>query len=158
MELALDQGLTGGLPAKPSTKPARILVVDDDLIVRRMLAGVLQQNANYQVSVCENCDQAWLGMNRGYIPDLCLLDLVMPEKDGLTLLSKMRAMPNLCRVKVIVCSAVHARPIVNKCLALGACAYLTKPFQPQQILTTVKSALNPPPAPLQPLAYSLQHS
>ena len=129
--------------AAAPTRPARIMMVDDDAVVRRMLLGVLGQKWSYQVAAFETGGEAWDFLAKGFVPDLFLLDIVMPEPGGLALLTKIRSVPALRHVPVIMCSVVDARPIVNKCLSLGASSYLTKPFTAKTVLDEVDRVLRP---------------
>jgi len=72
-------------------------------------------------------------------PDLLLLDLVMPKKDGLTVIKDIRAShPD---AKIIVISATDNQKLINECLQQGAISCISKPFDLDEVLKVIKSAL-----------------
>lgn len=122
--------------------PKSILVVDDAAFMRRLLRDVLTE-AGYQVHEAVSGEDAV----EKYIevrPDLVTMDLGMPGMGGLAAIERIRAADENARVVVV--SAVASDEIVDRALALGASAYLRKPFQPAAALDTVRKSLLVPPA------------
>jgi len=78
-------------------------------------------------------------------PDLILLDMRMPAGDGQTTLTKLKAAAKSAAIPVMVLTAVPESEIRGTVTALGAEAFLQKPFEPEQLLAAV-DALQPPPA------------
>jgi CheY-like chemotaxis protein len=103
---------------------ARILVVDDEAIVRQLFAKVLQ-SAGHDVIVAPNGRDGILRMEEA-IPDLVLLDLVMPVMDGMAFLRVLRRRPEWKQVPVIIVSGVVDRQQVLKAGDLGVQDYLLK--------------------------------
>jgi CheY-like chemotaxis protein len=103
---------------------ARILVVDDETIVRQLFAKVLQ-NAGHDVALAANGREALSHMETRR-PDLVLLDLVMPVMDGMAFLRVLRRRPEWKDVPVIVVSGVVDRHQVVKVAELGVQDYLLK--------------------------------
>jgi two-component system chemotaxis response regulator CheY len=72
-------------------------------------------------------------------PDLLLLDLAMPKKDGLVVIKEVMA--SYPDAKIIVITATDNQKIINKCLEGGAASFITKPFNFDQVLAIIKSVL-----------------
>lgn len=118
-----------------------LLVVDDDRDVRETLAEVLE-GPGVSVEAYENGRDVLTRLERGPVPDLMLLDLMMPYVDGFGVLSQMRQMPSLAKVPVIVVSASLE---AEQSLAAGATSVLSKPFELDQLMGEVARALKLPP-------------
>ncbi|NKJ43841.1 MULTISPECIES: response regulator transcription factor [unclassified Novosphingobium] len=116
-------------------KNARVLVVDDDPAIRALLHHTLGQ-AGYVVSEAASAAQA-LDQRAAQAPDLALLDLGLPDRDGLEILPQLVA----AGLAVVVLSARDATAEKVAALDLGASDYVTKPFDPDEILARVRTAL-----------------
>ncbi len=119
-------------------KPARVLVVDDETPVRAMIAAALEREG-YIVELAGGGREALevLGMNTF---NLVLTDIVMQEVDGIALLERIHAMqPNL---PVVMVTAVHDISVAIDSMRRGAYDYLLKPFEREQLVSTVERALN----------------
>jgi DNA-binding response OmpR family regulator len=116
-----------------------ILVVDDEEPVRELLGAILSE-AGYQVTLASSGkDALLLYRRRGPEISLVLLDLLMPEMSGLSLLqSLLRLNP---AVKAIVVSGASYEGKNNESLASGARGVVEKPFQPEELLATVERVL-----------------
>lgn len=128
-----------------------VLIVDDDEMNRDTLARRLrQQGCRYEMA--ENGAEA-IAMIQPHKYDLILLDIMMPEVDGYSVLSHLKNDPELKRLPVIMISAVEEMESVMKCMELGADDYLTKPLDPNLLKAAVercvrfKVSLPPEPAP-----------
>lgn len=117
-----------------------ILVVDDDRINRTILARTLKA-AGHDVRTAENGRDA-LEQLRVSVPDVVLLDIVMPELDGMSVLERMKADPELRDVPVIMISALDDFESVVRCIELGAEDYLPKPFDPVLLRARINAGLN----------------
>jgi two-component system cell cycle response regulator len=107
---------------------ARLLVVDDDPINRKLLASYLQREG-HEVATANDGAAGWeLIQARPF--DVVLLDVLMPQLDGYDVLEKLRAHPALCHLPVIMISAVEEMSSIVRCIELGADDYLPKPFNP----------------------------
>lgn len=118
---------------------SRILVVDDDPDLRRLVEVTLSFEKTYQVSQASSRIEAVEALERDEV-DLVILDLNLGEaEDGFTVCSKARelAIPP----KVIMVTGSVSTKDQDRCLELGAVAYLTKPFRPLQLLELVKESL-----------------
>ncbi|WP_169049934.1 response regulator [Novosphingobium capsulatum] len=120
-----------------TTEPAGpgVLIVDDDPAIRALLRQTLAQ-AGYGVSEAATATQA-LAQRAAKAPDLALLDLGLPDRDGLEILPQLVA----AGLAVVVLSARDATAEKVAALDLGASDYVTKPFDPEEILARVRTAL-----------------
>lgn len=117
----------------------RILVVDDDKEVVRLMRAYLEQ-AGYEVLVAYDGDTAVHVLRRDK-PDLALLDLMLPGKDGWTITRLMRGDPTLAHIPIIMLTArvEDTDKIVG--LELGADDYVTKPYNPREVVARVRARL-----------------
>jgi two-component system OmpR family response regulator len=125
------------MPATNLDRPAKILVVDDEIVLREMLADALRI-ANFET--CEAADAAEaLKVIRTETPDLVVCDINMPGDSGYDLLQKLRESSN--ETPVILLTARSERADITQGLKLGADDYLTKPFGLEELLLRVKAVL-----------------
>ena len=116
-----------------------ILIVEDSLSIRETLKAILL-DAGYRVHTAEN-GLAGFEAARSCSPDLILSDLEMPEANGFQLLSRIREDAELAMTPFIMITAITDRTSTRRAMELGADDYLTKPFTPEEVLSTVKSRL-----------------
>lgn len=114
-----------------------ILIVDDSAAMRSLLAATLETLADVTIIQANNGFEALRMLPREQI-NLVLTDINMPDINGLELLSFIRNNPLYKELPVIVVSTEGSRKDIDKGLALGATAYLVKPFDPEQLLELVK--------------------
>ena len=119
--------------------PGRVLVVDDDRVNRMLLTHSLEREG-HRVSAAEN-GRAALGLLAENPPDVVLLDIVMPELDGVSVLARMKGDSALKHVPVIMISAVDDIGSVVRCLEMGAEDYLPKPFDPVVLRARINAGL-----------------
>lgn len=115
--------------------PATILVVDDDQPIRRLLRNTLER-AGYRVVEARNGREA-LDRFRAETPDAVLLDLGLPDRDGLELVPLLR---RAGKVAILVVSARDATDQKVAALDLGAADYVTKPFDTEELLARLRVA------------------
>ncbi len=115
-----------------------ILVVDDEEQVRHLL-GVFLREAGYQVSEASDGEQA-VRLVKQKAPDLVVLDLVMPEKEGAETVMDMRRLHPELPV-LAISGVVGAEFYLHAAKLLGASATLRKPFTREQLLEAVESLL-----------------
>ncbi len=120
-------------------KGRAILVVDDDEHTRNLLRD-LCETSGYAVSVAEDGVSALEAMQRQR-PDLLLLDLMMPRKDGFAVLKTIRESPALADLPVIILTAMGDMDGKIRGMELGADDYVTKPFKLVELQTRIGSAL-----------------
>ena len=114
---------------------ARVLVVDDDPVIQKLLKVNFEMEGYEVLSAAdgaEGLDQAKSGN-----PDVIILDVMMPKMNGLEVLAALKADPDLDAIPVILLSAKAQAGDVQAGLDRGANAYVTKPFDPLDLLDRV---------------------
>ena len=119
----------------------KILIVDDEPNIVISLEYLMKKEG-FEVAVANDGDAA-LAMVADFRPDLVLLDVMMPKKSGYEVCQQMRADPALAGIKVVMLTAKGRESEVAKGIALGADAYVTKPFSTKDLVARVKSLLEP---------------
>ena len=109
-----------------SSKSALILVVDDDVFMRKILVRYLERE-RYQVIEAANGMEA-LKVYQAYQPDVILLDAMMPVLDGFECCSQLQNLPNGDHTPVLIITALEDRESVDRAYAVGASDYVTKPI------------------------------
>jgi class 3 adenylate cyclase len=122
-----------------TSDPAAVLVVDDDIVNRKLLVRMLEQEG-HRARTAENGREA-LELARAEPPDVVLLDIVMPELDGIAVLETLKADPALQHVPVIMISAVDELGSVVRCIEIGAEDYLPKPFDAVLLRARINAGL-----------------
>ena len=117
--------------------PIHLLVVDDDRLVLSTLASGLR-HAGYRISTAESVEDAEAFLAEGTLPDLVILDVQMPQSDGLTLAERLREFDH---IPFIMFSAFSEAQMVDKATAMGALGYLVKPLDIHQMLPSIQAAL-----------------
>jgi two-component system, NtrC family, response regulator AtoC len=120
-----------------------LLVVDDDVMMLRYLRTVLECE-HYQVATAASGAEALQELRRRPLPDLVLMDLVMPDMDGLETLARLREIAP--SVKVIMLSGSKEAREVVQAMKLGAYDYLCKPVGQAELVATLKNCLDVSPA------------
>lgn len=122
-----------------SAHPARLLVVDDDPINRRLLAAYLTREG-HEVATANDGAEGWDLVRREAF-DVVLLDVLMPELDGYEVLARIRADEDLGKLPVIMISSVEETDSIVRCIELGADDYLPKPFSPPLLRARINAGL-----------------
>jgi len=122
--------------------PHRILIADDEPNIVASLE-YLMRKCDYEVCVARDGDEA-LQLAETFRPDLVLLDVMMPRRSGFEVCRLLRANPALRFVRIVMLSARGRDVEVGKGLALGADAYVTKPFSTRELVAKVRELLLQP--------------
>jgi diguanylate cyclase (GGDEF)-like protein len=123
--------------AAPPRRP-RLLLVDDQPIHIQVLYRAL--SADHQLFMAHNGEQA-LKLCREHLPDLVLLDVVMPDMDGFEVLAKLKSQPETVDIPVIFVTAHGGDEIETHCLQAGAVDFIPKPVNPNVVKARVKTHL-----------------
>lgn len=118
--------------------PARVLIVDDEPNIVVSLQ-FLMRKGGFETSVARDGEEALLEVER-FRPDLVLLDVMMPRKDGYEVCQQLRS-SGWDDLKIVMLTAKGRESEVTKGLALGADAYVTKPFSTSDLVDTVTRLL-----------------
>ena len=117
----------------------KVLIADDEPNIVVSLEFLMKQKG-YVVKVANTGEDA-LNAVAEFGPDLILLDVMMPRMSGYDLCQKVRENPAWQRIKIIMLSAKGRDVEVNKGMAVGADAYVTKPFSTKELLAKVQEML-----------------
>lgn len=117
----------------------KILIVDDEPNIVISLEFLMQQSG-YEVAIARNGEEA-LEKIASFEPDLVLLDIMLPLLNGFEVCQRIRENPQWNRTKVIMLSAKGREIDVSKGIALGADAYVTKPFSTKDLIAQVQRLL-----------------
>jgi DNA-binding response OmpR family regulator len=120
--------------------PKEILIVDDEPSIVVPIQFLMEQQG-YSVLVAENGEDA-LDVIYKYKPDLILLDIMLPRIDGYEVCEIVRLNPEYRTTKIIFLTAKGREVEIAKGLALGADAYITKPFSNTELIAKVKELLD----------------
>jgi two-component system response regulator AtoC len=120
------------------TDKIKILVVDDDDSIRRYIAKLLTQNG-YDVSTVSNGKDAVNDLRTGAEVSLVILDILMPEMDGLETLAEVRKFSS--DIPVLMLSALGQTNIIVKAMKAGATDYLVKPFEEEELELAITKSL-----------------
>ena len=123
----------------------RVLVLEDNRDVRETLQAFLQLEG-YDVETAENGKDGLERMRAGFQPGLIVLDLMMPVMDGAQFRREQLADPVFATIPVVVCSALF--PDEVEAQQRGAVAYVKKPVDVDALLSTIRTLIHPPTAPL----------
>lgn len=113
-----------------------VLIVDDEAAIRRLLEAILSR-AGHDVIAAPNAASALSALDRGNV-DVILLDLGLPDRDGLEVIAAVR---QRSAIPIIVLTARHETAEKISALDLGADDYVTKPFDSDELLARLRSAL-----------------
>ena len=133
-------GTEGGTPVQPAVgtmvaRMPRIMVVDDSITVRRVTTRLLEQHGMAAMTARDGVEA--LQKVQEQMPDLILLDVEMPRMDGFELLANLKSNPALQAIPVVMITSRTGDKHRNRALALGAGAYLGKPYQEADLLETI---------------------
>lgn len=126
-------------PSKPGSALSAI-VVDDDPLLAKVIQTYLSFEG-FQVRLAGNRSEIVAEFRSPPIPDLILLDVMLPDADGFDILLRLRQHPALRHVPVIMLTGVATREAVLKGLASGADGYVTKPFDAEALMQAVRTVV-----------------
>ncbi|MCC7163128.1 MAG: response regulator [Anaerolineae bacterium] len=127
-------------PARPNAQGnPKVLVVDDDPLMRRIVAQSLER-ASYELIEAES-GPAGIQCALQEHPDLILLDVMMPEMDGFEVIRRLRSHPMTLSVPIILLTALGEMSEKVHGMQLGADDYMTKPFDPRELRARVQAHL-----------------
>ena len=119
----------------------KILLVDDAAFMRKMIKDTLVKNGYTEVFEAVDCADAVEKFSE-IGPDLVVMDITMPNMDGLEALKAIRAKDG--SANVVMCSAMGQESMVMDAVRSGAKDFIVKPFKPDRVLKTVTSILGAP--------------
>jgi len=117
----------------------KVLIADDEQNIVISLEFLMKREG-YQVEVANDGEEA-VRRIRASRPDLVLLDVMMPKKSGFEVCREIRSDPEMAGIRILMLTAKGRDTEVAKGLALGADAYMTKPFSTRELVDKVRSLL-----------------
>ena len=116
----------------------RVLIVDDAAFMRMRIKDILTKGGYEIAAEAENGAKA-VEKYKEVSPDLVLMDITMPEMDGIQAVKAIRSVdPN---AKIVMCSAMGQQAMVIESIQAGAKDFIVKPFQPERVLEAVKKVI-----------------
>ena len=119
---------------------ATILIADDDGVSRKLLRRLLEQDGHVVLAAADGVEALEVFAGGGI--DIVLLDIVMPELDGISVLERLKEQPDAKHVPVIMISAIEDTDSVVRCIEIGADDYLPKPFNPVILRARISAGLS----------------
>jgi DNA-binding response OmpR family regulator len=120
--------------------PKKILIIDDEKLIVKATSLVIRLGG-YQVSSAFNGEEG-LKIAAEVMPDLILLDIMMPGMDGWQVLEKLKAEPVLSNIPVIIFTAKEHIKGKQKSLEAGAIDFISKPFEPDDLMQTIRNVFS----------------
>ncbi len=117
----------------------RVLIVDDERNIVISLEFLLEQ-AGYQYKVARDGTEAMVMLGE-FLPELVLLDVMMPHINGFEVCRRIRENPQWAGIKIIMLTAKGQEAEIEKGLALGANAYISKPFSTKMLMQKIDEIL-----------------
>lgn len=125
------------------TASQRILMIEDEEDIAFLIQFMLERHG-FSVEHAADGRQALEIIGSGRPPDLTLMDIMLPYHDGLELIERLRAQPGWEQVPVLMLTAKAREVDIVRALELGADDYVTKPFQPEELLARIRRLLRRP--------------
>ena len=135
MSLAPDVSVLDDTSGK-TIHDARILIADDEPLSVRLLASILQKQGFRNLRFAEGGRTA-LDLVQSFLPDLVLLDMQMPDIDGLEVCRRVRSDPSFVDIPILVQTATVNRKEMGELFAAGASDFLSKPINPSELVARV---------------------
>ena len=118
----------------------KVLIADDEPNIVTSLE-YLMMKSGYEVRIARDGDEV-LALVESFRPDVVLLDVMMPRRNGYEVCQKMRERADWGQIRIVMLSAKGREAEVNKGISLGADTYVTKPFSNQELLATIAALLD----------------
>jgi len=114
----------------------RILYIEDETDLQWLVKYILESAGGFEVLLCDTGAEALLRIGE-FAPDMVLLDVMMPEMDGFSVLRALRAQPESAALPVVFLTARSEQE--DEYLHSGACGVITKPFEPDRLVEQVRA-------------------
>jgi CheY-like chemotaxis protein len=125
---------------KKMDKPKKIFLVDDDEIHLAILENILKDK--YETITAKSGKDALEYMLSGVVPNLILLDILMPNLDGWETFNRLRAISFLQDVPIVFLTSLSEEAEVEHAQEIGAADYITKPYNKDDLLVRIEKILN----------------
>lgn len=116
----------------------RIFYVEDEPDIQHVVRLVLENLGGFDVMICSDGEQA-LKVVEDFLPDMIILDVMLPGMDGPSVFESMRSMPTLAQVPFVFMTAKAQTKDIDYLKSLGACDVVTKPFDPLTLVNQINA-------------------
>ena len=117
----------------------KIMITDDAAFMRMMLKNIISKNfPNVEIIECVDGNDA-ISKYKECLPDLCTMDITMPNKDGIAALKEIKKID--ATAKVVMCSAMGQQAMVVESIQAGAKDFIVKPFEENRVVETIKKQI-----------------
>jgi two-component system chemotaxis response regulator CheY len=113
-----------------------VMIVDDSLFMRKIMSGILTEKGYTVTGEAASGIEAMRNLHSSH-PDIILLDIILPDSNGLDLLASI--ISSCPDSQVVVCSSIGQQLVIQKALDLGAKAFIQKPFTPEKVSEVLES-------------------
>lgn len=118
----------------------RILLIDDEPGIRQVVQVTFKVTTSWETLVADSC-KVGIALAEAEQPDAILLDVMMPEMDGITAFQKMQENPTTCKIPTILLTAKAQASERERFAQLPIVGVITKPFKPHDLVKQVRSLL-----------------
>jgi CheY-like chemotaxis protein len=125
--------------------PAGVILIVEDNPANLLLARVMLERSGWQIVEARSTDEAQQVL-QSTTPDLILMDVGLPGRDGLSLTSELKAAPETRAIPIVALTAHAMQSDRDRAYAAGCDGYLSKPFKAQQLRDEIARVLAPEPA------------
>jgi CheY-like chemotaxis protein len=126
---------------------AKVLVADDSPEITSVIDAVLRKEGRFELYYAANGEDA-LSMARRHLPDVMLLDIMMPRVHGLKVCKTLKEDPTTQDIRIIMASALGREYTKREAYSYGANGFITKPFSPRDLVTAIDDTLKERKAPV----------
>jgi DNA-binding response OmpR family regulator len=128
---------------RPAPVPARqrhtVLIIDDDDSLSEVLSHRLKKQGFHTVAAYSG--RSGLAKAKAQPPSAIILDLGLPDVDGLTICEQLADSPETCSVPILILSGTEESGVVRRCRAAGSHYFLRKPYDPNALLVLIRQAI-----------------
>lgn len=128
------------LPTEFTREKVKVLVADDDETIRKLVTAMLQQHSDYLVTTASNGAEACLLLGSD-APDILILDIKMPDMDGIEVCRQIRKTDSLSKVQVIIITGHHESYEAKVLAGMGFTNIVPKPFSPKMLMDMIKEIM-----------------
>jgi PleD family two-component response regulator len=122
-----------------STGKKKILLVDDNEV--QLSVAQIQLKKEYEVTGAKSGKEALDHLFHGFVPDLIMLDILMPDMDGWETFGRLRAISKLHEVPILFLSSINDKKEIDRAFEMGAVDFIVKPCNSTELLSRVKKVI-----------------
>jgi chemosensory pili system protein ChpA (sensor histidine kinase/response regulator) len=135
-----SRGAVVARPLAAQRRPLNVLIVDDSLSVRRVVANLMKNNGWIPIQAKDGLEALELLQRGEDKPDVILMDIEMPRMDGFELTATLRSQPEFRATPIVMLTSRAGEKHRSKAFSLGATHYVVKPYQDETLLSIIRSS------------------